>query len=194
LLVVLHRLNPLERAVMVLRELGYACSEIAQAIGKSEVHCRKLYSLARGKVRQAPGVDVAQDTLVDEYLNPLLRGIRTSDFDPFVAKLNEDARLFMDGGGRGTTAIRPIHGKERIARLLKGLCRRNAFPDQVSPVSVNGQRGALLHREGRVSDVVALAFDTSGIREMFWSMNPEKWVRCGVHGAGSSATTAHHPI
>ena len=51
-LLVLERLNPVERAVFLLHDVfGYGYDEIAAVVGKSETNCRQLAARARRHVK-----------------------------------------------------------------------------------------------------------------------------------------------
>src|SRR5690606_8868678 len=53
LLTMLERLNPVERAVFLLREVfGFPYAEIAEMVGKTEVNCRKIHSRGKAKISQ----------------------------------------------------------------------------------------------------------------------------------------------
>jgi RNA polymerase sigma-70 factor (ECF subfamily) len=67
--------------------------------------------------------------------------------------------MYGDGGGKAPAARTPIHGREQVARLLRGLVRQ--FPrwaSEIRPSQVNGQPGVLAYDHGG-NPVGVMAFD-----------------------------------
>ena len=58
-LVLLDRLTPVERAVFILREaFEYDYGDIADFLGKTELGCRKIYSLLKRKIQDEPPAEL----------------------------------------------------------------------------------------------------------------------------------------
>ena len=99
LLAVLETLSPAERAVFVLREaFDVPYDEVAEILGKTPAHCRKIAQRARDAVeaeeprRQASEAELAR--LVDAFL----AATRAGDLEALGRLLAEDATLYSDGG------------------------------------------------------------------------------------------------
>jgi len=91
--------------------------------------------------------------------------------------LADDAVLYADGGGRATTARRPIVGGARIARVLSRIARkrRRGGPFALELVWVNGQPGRILRGpDGQISDVLSIDVAGGRIRAVRIVRNPEK--------------------
>jgi RNA polymerase sigma-70 factor (ECF subfamily) len=135
-LVVLDRLNPVERAVFLLADVfGEPYATIATAVGKSEEACRQVASRARRKVRDArpPEVGPASPALFGE----LLAAIATGEIDAVLRLLDADAVLVSDGGADRHAARRPVLGADRVARFLVNLTRRLPV-ERLQAVLLNG--------------------------------------------------------
>lgn len=66
--------------------------------------------------------------------------------DPFLELLAEDAMVTGDGGGKvppGLSIIRPVSGRDAVARLLAGFMRRGA-PVHFERALVGGEPGLLI--------------------------------------------------
>jgi RNA polymerase sigma-70 factor (ECF subfamily) len=176
-LVLLERLAPVDRAVLVLREafdLGY--EEIARIVGRTAENCRQILSRARRRVADdRPRFDAdpaARDALAARFL----AAAREGDLDGLVSMLAADAVLVGDGGGRARSIPRPMHGAARVARALAAFYGQSeAWGIAFVPGHVNGQPGfRTLDSEGRIAGVAA--FDVVGGRVVAVRsiVNPDK--------------------
>src|SRR6201986_3603055 len=124
-LVVLESLSPVERAVFLLREVfGYDYGEIAAAVGKSEPNCRQIFARARRHVDEGRPRYEASRQLGTELTDRFLAAVRGGDMEPFIELLAPDVVMMGDGGGKAPAATTPLYGRERVARLLRGLTRQ----------------------------------------------------------------------
>jgi len=176
-LLVLERLNPVERAVFLLHDVfGYEHREVAVIVHKSEAACRQIALRARRRVEAArPRLDAAtprRSEIAERFFAALSRG----DLEGLAAVLAEDVVVYGDGGGKAPQWGAPICGVDRVARLFAGLGGR--FPDfgvRVRPHTVNGQPGALLvDRDGRLICVFALEVSDGAVRAVRSVINPDK--------------------
>ncbi|MGF9914391.1 RNA polymerase sigma-70 factor [Paenibacillus ehimensis] len=174
-LLLLEQLNPVERAIFVLREaFDYDYKEIADMLDKSEAACRKTYSRLKQKLNVAeapppqPSLSESQ-SLVRSFL----RAVSTGDVLQFIHLLTEDAVLHSDGGGKVRAALRPILGADRIAAFLVGIASKGTVLTRSVPVSFN--RGAGLLVDGSRSRIALLfEFEGTRIRAMYFVNNPDK--------------------
>jgi RNA polymerase sigma-70 factor, ECF subfamily len=175
LLATLERLNPVERAVLILRDvfdLEYA--EIADVIGKTPANCRQIARRARERVgepvrRHDPSPE-QQDALTEAFVAAVVEG----DVGRIQALLAEDAVLWSDGGGIVRAARKPVVGADKIARFLVGIRKRGLPPDfAIALARVNGQPG--IHVTGTdAHSVWALEIDGGVIAAIRGVANPEK--------------------
>jgi RNA polymerase sigma-70 factor (ECF subfamily) len=99
-LLLLERLSPEQRAVFVLHDVfAFPFSEIAEAIGRSEVACRQLASRARRLMEDGrPRFDVDRrdrEELAARFFDALTAG----DVDALRQLLAADVEVYGDGGG-----------------------------------------------------------------------------------------------
>jgi RNA polymerase sigma-70 factor, ECF subfamily len=144
LLGALERCNPVERAVLILRDafdLDYP--EIADAVNRSPANVRQIAVRARRHAgdasRRRPVSAEEEQRLATAFMGAALTG----DVDGIRATLAADAILYSDGGGVVTAARKPIYGADKVARFLVGVQRKTAYPDDVAYaiVRVNGDFG-----------------------------------------------------
>jgi RNA polymerase sigma-70 factor, ECF subfamily len=179
LLGALERLNPVERAVLILRDafdLDYA--EIADVVDRSPANVRQIATRARahaGDQSRAQTVSAeAQERLATAFMAAALAG----DIDAIRAALAADAILYSDGGGVVTAARKPIYGADKIARFLVGVQRKPEFvPDiEYTLVRVNGDFGVrMVSPTAGFLGIVAVQVQDSEIVAVRIFSNPERF-------------------
>ena len=182
-LVLLESLSPVERAVFLLREVfGYGYEEIAGIVGKSEANCRQIFARARRRIDEGRPRFEASRRQGAELTSRFLAAVGGGDMEPFIEMLAPDVVFYGDGGGKGPAITAPIYGRERVARLLRGLSRRfRPVVASVRPVQVNGQPGVISHdADGNLIGV--LAFDVLGgqVHAIRSVVNPDKLQHLGA--------------
>lgn len=177
LLVVLETLTPLERAVFVLHEVfGYAHAEIAAVLGRTPEAVRQLAHRAREHVharrpRHRPHPRVRQQ-VTERFLAAALGG----DLDALLRILAPDVTLWSDGGGQVGAGVRPVRGRDKVARLLTALAARSGEDFTVVHRRVNGDPSAVLYAGGAPYAVIVLDLDADGsqVRGIYSVANPDK--------------------
>ncbi|MER5433500.1 RNA polymerase sigma factor SigJ [Streptomyces sp. NPDC002588] len=177
LLVVLETLTPLERGVFVLHEVfGYAHTEIADILGRSPAAIRQLAHRAREHVqarrpRYEPDPQVRQQ-VTERFLAAALGG----DLDALLRLLAPEVTLWGDGGGKGAGGLRPLQGRDKVARLLAAVAPRSGRGLQVAYRRVNGDPSALLFAGDTLYAVLVLDLTPDGdqVRGIYAVANPDK--------------------
>src|SRR5438128_1934032 len=88
---------------------------------------------------------VRRETYVGDWLpEPVVVPAGGGDMDALLGMLAPDVVLHGDGGGKAQAIGAPLHGRERVARLLAGLFRRGrSLGASLRLARVNGQPGAV---------------------------------------------------
>jgi len=179
LLGALERLNPIERAVLVLRDvfdLEYA--EIADVLERTPANVRQIAKRAREHAgdpsRHRPVDEEEQERLATAFLTAAVSG----DVDQIRDLLAADAIMYTDGGGVVTAARKPIYGADKIARFLVGIQRKTAYPtDPVfTQVRVNGDPGVRVDSasEGFIN-IAAIEVADGAVQSLRFFSNPERF-------------------
>ena len=122
-LVLLESLTPVERAVFLLREVfEYDYDEIASVVGKNEENCRQIAVRARRQVQAGRPRFEASKAERDELGRRFFAAAAEGDVEGLVSMLAADVVAYADGGGKAFAFPRPVHGREKVARLLPGRC------------------------------------------------------------------------
>jgi RNA polymerase sigma-70 factor (ECF subfamily) len=182
-LMMLETLSPVERAVFVLREVfDYGYEDIAAIVQKGEDNCRQIF--ARAKQRIAGGKPRFENSREkrDELARRFLAACEGGDLAGLEQLLAADAAFYGDGGGKVPVAVRqPVHGRDRVARLLHGIIfKRMHLGVRLHAVHVNGQPGAMiLDPEGRLIYVFGLDIADEEVRAIRSVINPDKLQHLG---------------
>jgi RNA polymerase sigma-70 factor (ECF subfamily) len=179
LLVLLEKLNSLERAVFILREsFSESYDAIAELTGQSEQNCRQLLHRAREKTKSAAAKPVNTDRhreLTEAFLFALHQHDRTT----LESILRKDIELYGDGGGKKAASLKPLFGIDKVLKFLLGVTKLekdNDHPYSYKPAFINSQPAALLFSDltGELDSALYIAYDADGISRLHYIRNPEK--------------------
>jgi RNA polymerase sigma-70 factor (ECF subfamily) len=171
----LERLNPVERAVFVLREsLDFSYAEIAAVVERSEEHCRQIERRARQRLGDPTRAQTVPADARQRLLAQFLGAVRDGDVEGLVSLLAADCVSIAEGGGRSGVAREPVVGSDRVSRYLMGLARK-APPDTRWEVGeVNGAPGIFTYVNDQLHNVIAFDMESDRIRQLFIIVNPAK--------------------
>jgi RNA polymerase sigma-70 factor (ECF subfamily) len=176
-LVLLESLSPVERAVLLLRDVfGYGYDEIARVVGKTEDNCRQLAARARRHVEAGKPRFEASRRQRDELARRFFAAVEEGDTEGLVSALAADVVAYGDGGGKVPAVTQPIHGRQRVVRILLGLGRlARRMQLHVRVASINGQPGALvLDRDGGLLSTLSLDIADGQVQTIRTVANPDK--------------------
>jgi RNA polymerase sigma-70 factor (ECF subfamily) len=192
-LVLLESLTPVERAVFLLKEVfDYSYEEIAAAVGKSEDNCRQILVRARRHVEAGKPRFEASRKRRDELARRFFAAVEKGDTEGLIGLLAADVVAYADGGGKAVAFPRPVHGRERVMRVMAGARRAGERLGIIAMrlAEINGQPGAVLvDAEGRAR--VALTVDIADdlVQTVRAISNPEKLRHLGSFAGSPEATT-----
>ncbi|MFG2950032.1 RNA polymerase sigma-70 factor [Streptomyces adustus] len=173
-LLLLERLNPVERAAYVLREaFDYPYSRIADILETSDANGRQLVSRARRHLA-AERKESVSPTAHRRLLEVFLSAARTGDMAVLEDVLTADVVSYADGGGiRGASKI-PVVGRAHVSRYLAAFAPRFWPQADVRWVEANGQPAVLVESGGEEVALLCLDVSSQGIERIMWVMNPAK--------------------
>ena len=179
LLLALERLSPLERAAFILHDVfDTGWPEVAAALERSEATCRQLASRARVHVKNERPRFRPSTEECDRMLTAFGTAVATGDMRALSALLSEQAVFTADGGGVVKSALRPILGRDRVARMLLGLQHKALAQGETYSFEaawLNGLPGFVLR--GTARSVQTIALETKGdglIDHIYFVSNPHK--------------------
>lgn len=174
-LVLLERLNPVERAVYLLREVfDYEYAEIAAIVGKSEANCRQVASRAKRYIAERrPRFEPDRDrerSLTEQFL----KTIQSGDMEGLLSMLAEDVVVYSDGGGKAFAAKKPVVGIDLVARFLFGITKNAPEGLEVRFARSNGLPAVVSYVNKKPLSVMALHVVDGRVQSLFAVLNPEK--------------------
>jgi RNA polymerase sigma-70 factor, ECF subfamily len=179
LLGALERLNPVERAVLVLRDafdLEYA--EIADILEKTPAGVRQIAKRARDHAgdphRRRAVSEEERERLSTAFLTAAVSG----EIDQIRDLLAADAIMYTDGGGVVTAARKPIYGAEKIARFMVGVQGKAAYPDDpvFTRVLVNGDPGVRMDSSAQgFLSIIAIELGDGAVQSIRFFVNPDRF-------------------
>jgi RNA polymerase sigma-70 factor (ECF subfamily) len=187
-LVVLQRLTPAERAVLLLREVfDFDYKDIAALVGKSEAACRKLLERARQHVAAEKDTFSASPEAHRRLLAAFTEAASAGNIDALVAMLAEDAVMVTDGGteGRRVAGIRnlraPLAGAARIAAFVVATARSMDLETEVH--ELNGRPALVFYHENAPFAALLLAVADDRIHRVFFHADVERLRHLGPRSA-----------
>lgn len=180
-LLMLERLSPAERAVVVLHEgFDYAHAEISELLGMPEATVRQHLHRAHARL----GADRARYRTTPEaharLFGAFLDAIGSGDLDALRGLLADDVVSASDSGGKARAARKEVHGPDHVARLFVGLAGKaapGAFAYDV--VEANGEPALLMRHatSGEPFGLLTIHGDGQRIHSVQWMVNPDKLTR-----------------
>ncbi|MGA6161969.1 RNA polymerase sigma-70 factor [Amycolatopsis magusensis] len=175
MLLVLETLGPTQRAVFVLREVfDLPYDEIAEAVGKTESAVRQIAHRARAHVAERRPRGIVTPAQTRTVLEAFQRAVQTGDLQGLLDILSPDVVLLGDGGGVKQAVLRPIHGADKVARVLTAGLGRVGDAGSMHPAQVNGHPALVFQLHGELDSVLAVRFDEGRITGLYAVRNPEK--------------------
>lgn len=178
-LLLLERLTPKERAAYLLYEIfEQSYADVARTLDLEEAACRKLVQRAREHVERSKVRHVTpaeqQERLLAAFETALVEG-RTA---PLAALLSEQIALRADGGGKATAVAEALHGRDAVLGFIEAVLHPACRDDRWLFVDLNGSRGVILERDGRIEAAISFGYDGDDrLRDIFIMRNPDKLAR-----------------
>jgi RNA polymerase sigma-70 factor, ECF subfamily len=178
-LVVLQRLTPAERAVLLLRDVfDFDYRDIGELLGKTETACRKLLERARQHVTQEKRLFSASAEEHQRLLTAFTTAASEGNIEALVSMLAEDAVMITDGGaqGRRVGGIRnlpaPLIGSAKIAAFVAATARSNDLELELH--ELNGQPALVFYHENAPFAALLLAIADGRIHRVFFHGDLER--------------------
>lgn len=173
-LLLLERLNPVERAAYVLREaFDYPYRRIAQILETTEANTRQLVSRARKHLaaQRSRRVSSADHR---RLLEVFVDAARSGNLAVLEDVLAADVVSYADGGGlRGASKI-PVVGRTHVSKYLVAFASRFWQETQLRWTEANGRPAVLISTDGNAVALLSLDVSAEGIERIMWVMNPAK--------------------
>ncbi|MCL3992394.1 RNA polymerase sigma-70 factor [Streptomyces lavenduligriseus] len=173
-LLLLQKLNPVERTAYVLREaFDYPYRRVAEILETTEANARQLVSRGRRHLaaeRKEPVTPEAHRRLLEVFLS----AARTGDLLVLEGVLAADVVSYSDGNGiRGASRI-PVVGRPHVSRYLVAFAPRFWPRAETRWVEANGRSAVLVSSGEQPVALLTADISADGIDRLMWVMNPAK--------------------
>lgn len=178
-MILLSALNPLERAVFVLKEsFDFSYTELAEIFDLKEDHCRQLFHRASSKLTQPKPRFEADKEKKKLFARKFSEAVTNGNTDLLVQLLKEDIEIHSDGGGKKSAALNPIVGRASVLKFITGIYTKfYASGDYYRQISVVNACPAILicSKKTHIPETVIL-FELNGdlVEKIYAIRNPEK--------------------
>jgi RNA polymerase sigma-70 factor (ECF subfamily) len=175
MLLVMEQLDPVERAVFLLREVfDFDYPAIADVVEKSEANCRQLLHRARERLagtRSRSASTIAEQQRLSAQFKLTLA---TGDLAGLMHLLAEEVVEYSDSGGKVPAARRAIAGADHVARYFIGLMKKAPADFNIRDTWLNGRPGFVTYEGGRPTNLVQLDIEAGKIIAIYVQRNPDK--------------------
>ncbi len=176
----LEALNPLERAVFLLRQaFDFSHREVAEVINKSVENTRQIDRRARRKLQGESAVtgesrDIRMRRQDQQYFLLFMHACQQAELSPLLDRLAKDAVMYSDGGGKAVAVIRPLYGAERIRQLFAVLPNKQEGELSSRFAVVNSLPALMFYVDDRLDTVMNFEFEQGEIKRIYAMRNPDK--------------------
>lgn len=191
--VVLQRLTPAERAVLLLHDVfDLDHDEVARLIGKNVTACRKLLERARRSVKDGRRMLEASPEEHQRLLRAFVESAIAGDTAQLTEILAHDAAIISDGGlqGRGIGGLRnlrkPLVGAAHVASFVVAATRRGAAQLHIEERELNGQPAVVFYDGASASAALLLGVADGKVQRVFFHADLERLGRVGTRRAALS--------
>ena len=165
-LLALEALTPTQRGVLLLRDVfDYSVKETADAFDMTEANVKTSHHRARramesyDRTRQVPTPALQEQARAT--LTAFLHCLEQHDVRGVEALLAGEVRTMTDGGGEFQAALRPILGRDKVARFYLAIAETSRDLKVVMPI-LNGMPAIVVtdpHASGRVAPRFTMTLD-----------------------------------
>ena len=189
MLVLLQTLTGPERAAFLLHEVfDFSYSEIAATLEAGEPAVRQMVHRARARVHTGAPRAVPDTGEHRAAVERFLAAAMTGKVQPLLDLLAPDVVLVSDGGGKANAAMHPVHGPDKVARLMLGLAAKYGAGAVPEFLELNGLPAVAFRESGAVTTVFQLELSGDGqVQAVYAVRNPDKLVRVQNPGARTEA-------
>lgn len=177
-LFLLEKLNPLERAIFLLREsFDLSYKELETILDIPESTCRQHLHRAKEKLQKDKKRFESDVSRHQQLLEAFIVACMNQDQDKLISLLKEDISFYGDGGGKVSSATKPLFGRDVVSRMILGLFSKIPAPTPLyNLLMVNGLPALALFDAITREPITCICFEHEGeaIVSFYFIRNPDK--------------------
>lgn len=172
LLVLMEKLNALERAVFILKEgFGYKHKDIADLLDIQTDYSRQLFLRARkGLHKKTPKVSNPDMVVLNAYIQAITNG----NIEELETLLVEDVAFMADGGNTVKVVAGSINGIKETALLLQNVYALFLHNKNYFITEINHQPAVVFYKDSIIYTCHILAVNHGQISEFYSIVDPNK--------------------
>lgn len=151
-LLLLERLSPQQRAVLLHDVFDYSHDEALKTIGCTLAASRQTLGRARLKLGGVSSPTSPPTEKAHELVAHFFEATRSGNVEGLIGALAADVVLMSDGGGRVPAVKVPLAGRTRVGRFLGAVSQPGSWSRLVS-TELNGQPAILAYEEDVLTNV-----------------------------------------
>jgi RNA polymerase sigma-70 factor (ECF subfamily) len=170
----LEHLNPVERAVLLLRDVfDMDYPAVADVVDRSPANCRQIAVRARTKAGRGWASSGSSGDSDYGIVARYVEAVQSGDVDAVASLFAEDVVLWSDGGGKARAARHPIFGAWRVARHLVGVSPKESAHEVVE-MRMNGDPGFVAITGDKAQAALVFEMADGLVVAVRAILNPEK--------------------
>lgn len=176
-LLLLEQLNPIERAIFILREsFDMNFADIGFVVDKPEASCRQIHHRSQKKIKSPKKRFSAKQEQVTNLIKAYQKACFQGQLGDFIDLLKEDIQMFADGGGKVPSALKPLIGKPIVSLFITNLHKKFGHLFHFEMVRINGGPGVIFYRksDNLPESVISFEQDEEGVKRIYSQRNPDK--------------------
>ena len=135
---------------------------------------RQLVHRARQRVDDGRARFQADRATHTATVQAFVAACASADLDALLAVLSPDVVAIGDGGGVARAPRRPVHGPDKVGRLMLGITAK-ASPDLAYALEMfNGRIGIVARQDGRAVGVLSFTVADGKVSTIHVMANPAK--------------------
>ncbi len=176
-LLMLEQLQPMERAVFLLREVfDYDYADIAAFVGRNEAACRQSFRRAKKHLAESQHRFPVPPEVHERLLAGFLQAVQEGNQTALLDLLTEDVQFVADGGGKVPgAATHLMSGKMPVVQFALGASRR-FLPEiyQIEFSEVNREPAIIVRSNGQALLVLTIEVEGQRVNTVRIMANPDK--------------------
>jgi len=174
-LLVLERLSPVDRAVLLLHDVfSYTYPEIGEIIGRNAVDARQIGHRARSRVAEERPRFTTSLEEAEQVTRQFIAACQEGELSKLFDVLSADVILRGDGGGKVNARREPVIGAENVVHFLEEVRSRYQGMRNLKLARINGQPAMIEIHGEQIFNVTTFDFRDGHISAIFTVLNPDK--------------------
>ena len=176
-LLMLENLNPVERAIYLLRSaFDHQYEDIALILNKTPENCRQIFRRAKMKLAKRENRFHQNPEKTRTLLEALLESAERGEYEAMTHLFVHDAMMLADSGGKVKGALKnTLNGIEKVCHFIIGVTKKFKPEDaQIVFRNINNSPTAVVFSGSSIFMVLSIQHNGEKITTVYVTANPNK--------------------